>query len=121
METTTVIEDNTQDEDASQHPDETFDINAMIAEASRAAQSALEIAGDTSHELDDISAFLAENVSKAVKQAKESATDTELPSSIASAAESAERATILALQSIQQNQYQPTALPQSTSELFYTG
>lgn len=89
----------------------------MIAEASRAAQSALEpINGDSSHELDELSAFLAENVSKAVEQAKESATSTELPSAIASAAESASRATMLALQSIQQNQYQPTALPQSYSK-----
>ncbi|KAI1767102.1 telomere repeat binding factor-domain-containing protein [Hypoxylon sp. FL1150] len=116
VETTAAIEDNIHDEHADQNLDDTFDINAMIAEASRAAQSALETAGDTSNELDDISAFLAENVSKAVERAKESATSTELPSAIASAAESAERATILALQSIQQNQYQPTALPQSTTQ-----
>ncbi|OTB01031.1 hypothetical protein M426DRAFT_224739 [Hypoxylon sp. CI-4A] len=101
--------------------DDTFDLNAIIAEASRAAQSGLEPMGETaheshgSHELDELSAFLAENVSKAVEQAKESATSTELPSAIASAAESASRATMLALQSIQQNQYQPTALPQSTA------
>ncbi|KAI0181606.1 telomere repeat binding factor-domain-containing protein [Hypoxylon sp. FL1284] len=116
VETTTAVEDNAQDEHAGQSLDETFDINAIIAEASRAAQSVLETTGDTSHELDDISAFLAENVSKAVEQAKGSATGTELPSSVASAAESAERATILALQKIQENQYQPTALPQSSAQ-----
>ncbi|KAI1090090.1 telomere repeat binding factor-domain-containing protein [Rostrohypoxylon terebratum] len=98
--------------------DETFDLNAMIAEASKAAQGILEPNGDApnlneSHELDELSAFLAENVSMAVEQAK--GNTTELPSAIASAAESASRATMLALQSIQQNQYQPTALPQSTT------
>ncbi|KAI0853900.1 telomere repeat binding factor-domain-containing protein [Daldinia vernicosa] len=113
VETTTPIEDIAQDEHVGQTLDEAFDINAMIAEASRAAQSALETTGEESHELDDLSAFLAENVSKAVEQAKESATSTELPSAIASAAESASRATMLALQSIQQNQYHPTTLPQA--------
>ncbi|KAI1389012.1 telomere repeat binding factor-domain-containing protein [Hypoxylon trugodes] len=122
VETTTSTEDPAQDPVQNGHVDhgldDAFDINAMIAEASRAAQSALEPSGETvheSHELDELSAFLAENVSKAVEQAKESATNTELPSAIASAAESASRATMLALQSIQQNQYQPTALPQSST------
>ncbi|KAI0884963.1 telomere repeat binding factor-domain-containing protein [Annulohypoxylon maeteangense] len=120
VETTTVIEDITQNDhiDHDHGLDDTFDLNAMIAEASRAAQSALEPDGEVpnlneSHELDELSAFLAENVSKAVEQAKGSTT--ELPSAIASAAESASRATMLALQSIQQNQYQPTSLPQSTT------
>ncbi|KAI1457868.1 telomere repeat binding factor-domain-containing protein [Annulohypoxylon moriforme] len=118
VETTTSVEDNVQNDLVEHGLDETFDINAMIAEASRAAQSALEPDGEVlhineSHELDELSAFLAENVSKAVEQAKGSTT--ELPSAIASAAESASRATMLALQSIQQNQYQPTALPQSTT------
>ncbi|KAI1476516.1 telomere repeat binding factor-domain-containing protein [Daldinia eschscholtzii] len=116
VETTTATEDIVQDEHVTQTLDETFDINAMIAEASRAAQSALETGGEDSHELDDLSAFLAENVSKAVEQAKESATSTELPSAIASAAESASRATMLALQSIQQNQYHPTTLPQTPAQ-----
>ncbi|KAI1372246.1 telomere repeat binding factor-domain-containing protein [Hypoxylon crocopeplum] len=116
VETTTSIEDTAQDEHVGHGLDDTFDINAMIAEASRAAQSALEPNGETSHELDELSAFLAENVSKAVEQAKESAANTELPSAIASAAESASRATMLALQSIQQNQYQPTPLPQATTQ-----
>ncbi|KAI1214490.1 telomere repeat binding factor-domain-containing protein [Annulohypoxylon truncatum] len=119
VETTTSIEDNIQNGHTDHGLDETFDLNAMIAEASRAAQSALEPGGEVpdlhneSHELDELSAFLAENVSKAVEQAK--GNTTELPSAIASAAESASRATMLALQSIQQNQYQPTALPQSTT------
>ncbi|KAI2632179.1 telomere repeat binding factor-domain-containing protein [Hypoxylon sp. NC1633] len=116
VETTTSVEDAAQDEHVAQGIDGTFDINAMIAEASRAAQSALAPNGQAAQEADELSAFLAENVSKAVEQAKESATNTELPSAIASAAESASRATMLALQSIQQNQYQPTALPQSTSQ-----
>ncbi|KAI2632484.1 telomere repeat binding factor-domain-containing protein [Hypomontagnella submonticulosa] len=116
VETTTSTEDAVQDEPFDQGLDEAFDLNAMIAEASRAAQSALEPSGDISHELDDLTAFLAENVSKAVEQAKESAASTELPSAIASAAESASRATMLALQSIQQNQYQPTALPQPAAQ-----
>ncbi|KAI0837450.1 telomere repeat binding factor-domain-containing protein [Hypoxylon sp. FL0890] len=123
VETTTSIEDTIQDGHVSQGLDDTFDLNAMIAEASRAAQSALEPNGEASHEsheLEELSAFLAENVSKAVEQAKESATNTELPSAIASAAESASRATMLALQSIQQNQYQPTALPQSTTQTHST-
>ncbi|KAI5864450.1 telomere repeat binding factor-domain-containing protein [Durotheca rogersii] len=112
---TTVTEDTAHDEHIATGVDGTFDINAMIAEASRAAQRALEPAGEAPNELDDLSAFLAENVSKAVEQAKET-TSTELPSAIASAAESASRATMLALQSIQQNQYQPTALPQSNAQ-----
>ncbi|KAI2467257.1 telomere repeat binding factor-domain-containing protein [Annulohypoxylon bovei var. microspora] len=115
------VEDNTQSEHIGHGLDETFDLNAMIAEASRAAQSALEPDGEVSngsHELDELSAFLAENVSKAVEQAK--GNTTELPSAIASAAESASRATMLALQSIQQNQYQPTALPQSTTSAHST-
>ncbi|KAF3070943.1 Telomeric DNA-binding factor trf1 [Daldinia childiae] len=116
VETTTPMEDIAQDEHEGQTLHETFDINAMIAEASRAAQSALETTGEESHELDDLSAFLAENVSKAVEQAKESATNSELPSAIASAAESASRATLLALQSIQQNQYHPTTLPQAPAQ-----
>ncbi|OTA95178.1 hypothetical protein M434DRAFT_394078 [Hypoxylon sp. CO27-5] len=119
VETTTSVEDTIQDSHIGQGLDDTFDLNAMIAEASRAAQSGLEPNGEVSHEsheLEELSAFLAENVSKAVEQAKESATNTELPSAIASAAESASRATMLALQSIQQNQYQPTALPQSTTQ-----
>ncbi|KAI0098595.1 telomere repeat binding factor-domain-containing protein [Hypoxylon sp. NC0597] len=119
VETTTSIEDTIHESHIGQGLDDTFDLNAMIAEASRAAQSALEPNGEVSHEsheLEELSAFLAENVSKAVEQAKESATNTELPSAIASAAESASRATMLALQSIQQNQYQPTALPQSTTQ-----
>ncbi|KAI1445738.1 telomere repeat binding factor-domain-containing protein [Annulohypoxylon stygium] len=128
VETTTAMADNVPNghigqgdhDDQGDHDalDESFDLNAMIAEASRAAQSVLEPSGDApnlneSHELDELSAFLAENVSKAVEQAK--GNTTELPSAIASAAESASRATMLALQSIQQNQYQPTALPQSTA------
>ncbi|KAI1106474.1 telomere repeat binding factor-domain-containing protein [Jackrogersella minutella] len=121
VETTVPVEETIQNDHMGEGLDETFDLNAMIAEASRAAQSALEPDGEVSneshephepHELDELSAFLAENVSKAVEQAKG---NTELPSAIASAAESASRATMLALQSIQQNQYQPTALPQSTS------
>lgn len=95
-----------------------FDLDAVIAEASRAAQSIIEPAdGDNaSSNYDDLSAFLAENISKAAEQAKEASCSIELPSAIASAAESASRATMLALQSIQQNKYHPTAPPQSTSK-----
>ncbi|KAI1487068.1 telomere repeat binding factor-domain-containing protein [Biscogniauxia mediterranea] len=96
--------------------DDSFDLDAVIAEASKAAQSALEPAEVSQNSFDELSAFLAENITKAAEQARETTTDTELPSAIASAAESASRATMLALQSIQQNQYQPTALPQSTSQ-----
>lgn len=94
-----------------------FDLDAVIAEASRAAQSIIEPAGDNvSSNYDDISAFLAENISKAAEQAREASCGLELPSAIASAAESASRATMLALQSIQQTKYHPTAPPQSTSK-----
>ena len=94
-----------------------FDLDAVIAEASKAAQSAVEPAGEeTSTNRDELAAFLAENISKAAEQAKESTCGIELPSAIASAAESASRATMLALQSIQQNKYHPTAPPQSTSK-----
>ncbi|RYO95957.1 hypothetical protein DL765_011695 [Monosporascus sp. GIB2] len=94
--------------------DGAFDLDAVIAEASRAAQSAVESAsGDGSFNHDDLSRFLAENISRAAEQAKETSSGLELPSAIASAAESASRATMLALQSIQQNKYHPTAPPQS--------
>lgn len=98
-----------------------LDLDAVIAEASRAAQSMIEPAGDNaSTNYDDLSAFLAENISKAAEQAKEVSCGIELPSAIASAAESASRATMLALQSIQQNKYHPTAPPQSTGEKLVT-
>ncbi|RYO91397.1 hypothetical protein DL766_001362 [Monosporascus sp. MC13-8B] len=94
--------------------DGVFDLDAVIAEASRAAQSAVESAsGDGSFNHDDLSRFLAENISRAAEQTKETSSGLELPSAIASAAESASRATMLALQSIQQNKYHPTAPPQS--------
>ncbi|KAI0484418.1 hypothetical protein GGR56DRAFT_613738 [Xylariaceae sp. FL0804] len=89
-----------------------FDLDAAIAEASRAAQRASEPAGDATDAGADLSAFLLENISKAAEQARGTkiSADTELPSDLASAAESASRATMLALQSIQQNQYHPTTL-----------
>ncbi|KAI1506370.1 telomere repeat binding factor-domain-containing protein [Biscogniauxia marginata] len=103
-------------EPISQDIDDSFDLDAVIAEASKAAQSALDPTEGAQTSFDDLSAFLAENITKAAEQAKEAASDTELPSAIASAAESASRATMLALQSIQQNQYQPTALPRPSSQ-----
>ncbi|KAI8630940.1 hypothetical protein F5Y19DRAFT_483583 [Xylariaceae sp. FL1651] len=93
-----------------------FDLNAVIAEASRAAaQSALQPTGDEANGLDDLSAFLTENVSRAVEQSRQAASSSELPTSIASAAESASKATALALESIARNQYHPTALPHSSN------
>lgn len=94
-----------------------LDLDAVIAEASKAAQNAVGPAdGSASTSHDDLAAFLAENISKAAEQAKETSCGIELPSAIASAAESASRATMLALQSIQQTKYHPTAPPQSTSK-----
>ncbi len=95
-----------------------FDLNAAIAEASRAAaQGALQPSANEATTFDDLSAFLTENVSRAVEQSRQAAASIELPSSIASAAESASRATALALESIARNQYHPTALPHSSSTL----
>lgn len=103
------------DNDTHDSTDE-FDLSAAIAEASRAAaQDALQANGDDSRTFDDLSAFLTENVSRAVEQSRQAAANTEIPSSIASAAESASRATALALESIARNQYHPTALPHSPS------
>lgn len=94
-----------------------FDLNAAIAEASRAAaQEALQPSADEPTVFDDLSAFLTENVSRAIEQSRQAATSIELPSSITSATESASRATALALESIARNQYHPTALPHSSSE-----
>ncbi|KAI0112009.1 hypothetical protein GGR51DRAFT_52686 [Nemania sp. FL0031] len=94
-----------------------FDLNAAIAEASRAAaQDALQPSSDEAPIFDDLSAFLTENVSRAVEQSRQAAASIELPSSIASAAESASRATALALESIARNQYHPTALPHSSNQ-----
>ncbi|KAJ2973564.1 hypothetical protein NUW58_g8906 [Xylaria curta] len=74
-----------------------FDLNAAIAEASRAAaQGILQPSNDEPTAFDDLSAFLTENVSRAVEQSRRGASSIELPSSIASAAESASRATALA-------------------------
>ena len=122
VETTTTMEDDIPNGhiDHGDHGDS--ELKAMIAEA-MAAQSALEPSGEEpnlhneSHELGELSAFLEENISKALEQSKSNTA--ELPSDIASATESASRATMLALQSIQQNQYQPTALPQSISSKSY--
>ncbi|KAI1132183.1 hypothetical protein F5Y10DRAFT_231739 [Nemania abortiva] len=94
-----------------------FDLNAAIAEASRAAaQDALQPSVTETAAFDDLSAFLTENVSRAVEQSRQAAANVELPSSIASAAESASRATALALESIARNQYHPTALPHSSNQ-----
>lgn len=93
-----------------------FDLSAAIAEASRAAaQDALHSNGDEPPTFEDLSAFLTENVSRAVEQSRQAAISVELPSSIASAAESASRATALALESIARNQYHPTASLHSPS------
>ncbi|KAI1430899.1 hypothetical protein GGR50DRAFT_144505 [Xylaria sp. CBS 124048] len=94
-----------------------FDLNAAIAEASRAAaQDALQSSDIEDRTFEDLSAFLTENVSRAVEQSRQVATSTDLPSSVASAAESASKATALALESIARNQYQPTALPHTTTQ-----
>ncbi|KAJ8110537.1 hypothetical protein ONZ43_g5843 [Nemania bipapillata] len=94
-----------------------FDLNAAIAEASRAAaQGALQPGIDEASTFDDLSAFLTENVSRAVEQSRQAVASIELPSSIASAAESASRATALALESIARNQYHPTALPHTANQ-----
>ncbi|KAI1346004.1 telomere repeat binding factor-domain-containing protein [Xylaria sp. FL0043] len=94
-----------------------FDLNAAIAEASRAAaQGALQPSAHEAATFDDLSAFLTENVTRAVEQSRQADPSMELPSSIASAAESASRATALALESIARNQYHPTALPQPSSQ-----
>ncbi|KAI0552772.1 hypothetical protein F4679DRAFT_533839 [Xylaria curta] len=94
-----------------------FDLNAMIAEASRAAaQGAFQPSADELPAFEDLSAFLSENVSRAVEQSRQAATNVELPSAITSAAESASRATALALESIAKTQYHPTALPHSSNQ-----
>ncbi|KAI1817614.1 hypothetical protein GGS20DRAFT_531943 [Poronia punctata] len=105
------------DNDAPDLTDE-FDLNAAIEAASRAAaQSALQQPGaEDIPTFEDLSAFLTENVSRAVEQSRQAASNVELPSSIASAAESASRATALALESIARNQYHPTALPHSSNQ-----
>ncbi|KAI0015260.1 telomere repeat binding factor-domain-containing protein [Xylariomycetidae sp. FL0641] len=96
--------------------DGAFDLDAAIAEASKAAQSALETGGEASLGFDDLSAFLSENITKATEQASKVSAETELPSTVASAAENASKATMLALQNLQHNQYQPTAMSQSNSQ-----
>ncbi|RYP70579.1 hypothetical protein DL771_005398 [Monosporascus sp. 5C6A] len=100
--------------------DGVFDLDAVIAEASRAAQSAVESASGDGSFNHDLSRFLAENISRAAEQANEASSGLELPSAVASAAESASRATMLALQSIQQNKYHPTAPPESITQTHAT-
>ncbi|KAI1337609.1 telomere repeat binding factor-domain-containing protein [Xylariaceae sp. FL0016] len=93
----------------------TFDLDAAIAEATRAAQTAFDPIDTNPMTFDDLSAFLTDNISKAAEKAKEPFVESELPSDLTSVTESASRATMLALQTIQQNKYHPTALPQSSS------
>ncbi|KAI0130370.1 telomere repeat binding factor-domain-containing protein [Xylariales sp. AK1849] len=90
-----------------------FDLNAAIAEASKAAQSAMGNGGDT----DSLHTFLEENISQAAQQSREQTGNPELPSAVLSATESATRGTSLALQTIQRNQYHSTADPQQSYRL----
>jgi hypothetical protein len=94
-----------------------FDLNAVIAEASKAAQNAVDNGGGSTSNMDDLAAFLTENISRATEQAREQTGALDIPSAVLSATESATRATHLALQSLQRNQYQPTAVPQANRKL----
>ncbi|KAI1186740.1 hypothetical protein F5B17DRAFT_431296 [Nemania serpens] len=96
-------------DDDTHDPADEFDLGAAIEEASRAAaQDVLHSGSEEPPTFEDLSAFLTENVSRAVEQSRQAAMSVELPSSIVSAAESASRATALALESIARNQYHPT-------------
>ncbi|KAI0142997.1 hypothetical protein GGR57DRAFT_369964 [Xylariaceae sp. FL1272] len=91
-----------------------FDLNAMIAEASKsAAESAMHPINNDLNNFDDLSAFL----SMAVEQSRQMASSSELPVSIASATESASRATALALESMAKNQWHPAGSSQTTSQI----
>ncbi|KAI1266311.1 hypothetical protein F5Y18DRAFT_416638 [Xylariaceae sp. FL1019] len=91
-----------------------FDLNAMIAEASKsAAESVLHPVNNDLNNFDDLSAFL----SLAVEQSRQMASGSELPASIASATESASRATALALESMAKNQWHPAGSSQIASQI----
>jgi hypothetical protein len=92
-----------------------LDLNAVIAEASKAAQTAVDNGGSSAENANDLAAFLAEEISRATEQAQGIAGDTDMPSVILSATESATRATHRALQTLQRSQYQPTPIPQANS------
>lgn len=91
-----------------------FDIDTAIAEATKAAQGAIDAAAPGhDNSMDELEAFIRQ----ATKEATEvSATNSEIPSALMSESDSAARATRLALESIQQTQWQPTMPPQTTAQ-----
>jgi hypothetical protein len=90
---------------------DSFDIDAAIAEAAKAASEAVGTNG-TSNNV--VAEDLAALISYASEQAQGSGS-TEMSPAVLSTSESAMRATNLALQTMQRNQYHPTTVQQSTN------
>jgi hypothetical protein len=88
-----------------------FDIDAAIAEAAKAAQEAVGNNTSSTSVPDDLAAL----ISFASEQAQGQAVSTEMSPTVLSTSESAMRATNLALQTMQRNQYHPTTVQQATN------
>lgn len=104
-----------------------FDLNAIIAEASRAAEDAVSraaedtIQGSTPYASNpaETSAFTVGVTTQSSQQPQNRPGNAHQPD-LTSAVESASRFSQLALQNIQQNQYRPTPSPQTNCKLFAT-
>lgn len=90
---------------------DSFDIDAAIAEAAKAANEAV-VANGTANNI--VPEDLAALISFASEQAQGSGS-TEMSPAVLSTSESAMRATNLALQTMQRNQYHPTTVQQNTN------
>ncbi|KXJ96372.1 telomere repeat binding factor-domain-containing protein [Microdochium bolleyi] len=113
-----------------EHPelDFDFDLDAAIAEASRAAEIDLDPDSDPSKNDEDLTAFLTDSISKAAEQAQAPEKDASQPGEVTSAAESASKATMMALQRMQGSHddpkvpppgHQPNSQPHSSSQAAY--
>lgn len=106
------FEHNEDNDGAAPELDFDFDLDAAIAEASRAAEIDLDPNTDTAKKDEDLTAFLTESISKAAEEAQGPDKDTGQPGDVASAAESASKATMMALECMQGNPDDLKALPQ---------
>ncbi|KAH7039915.1 telomere repeat binding factor-domain-containing protein [Microdochium trichocladiopsis] len=96
-----------------------FDLDAAIAEASRAAETDSDPNVDASRKDEDLTAFLTESISKAAEQANGPERDGAPTGEVASAAESASKATMMALQRMSHGHDDPQAPnqgPQSSAQ-----
>lgn len=106
------FEHNEDNDGAAPELDFDFDLDAAIAEASRAAEIDLDPSADPAKKDEDLTAFLTESISKAAEEAQGPEKEAGQPGEVASAAESASKATMMALERIQGNNEDLKVLPQ---------